>query len=453
MAANVVNVSFSRVQGKEVKKKMHRVEQFCSSVANDIKEGNYSIVKSLAASFNLDMYSTEKFVGNNKTAWQLEKLAEAEANLQGYTTEEEIKSSKEFALLSSKNKMYGYCRNFLPCYILQTAEQQQAAKQAAEVAAAAEVEAKKAAVLADAAKKAASEAAKAATTEAGVAAKQAAEAEAKEAAVAAEAAAAAAEAAAADAAKKEQAGSLKFAKEKVVGYRVNSLTDEEKERFKKSASWQKVTLNIGKDDNIDEIQYFVLLGVKVDSSEKRVQRKKIFSKAELCSRYYLKADKVYTMQAVDFLDYDTLFSVLSYAVQVEKAKAKAAEKAAAAKAATLNNIADAEAAKLAEYNLLADSLKKAMQLEEGARSLQAIKKQVQEAEEIAAKFAVKVSEEAAAAVAAAKEYIAKKQEEKKQKQQAKKQAEAEAKKQAAAAAETAAAGSKQDAEAAADAKK
>ena len=169
MAANVVNVSFSKVQGKEVKKQMHRVEQFCSSIANDVKEGNFSVVRKLAASLNVDMYNTEKFVGSNKTAWQLEKLAEAEANLQGYTTEEEIKSSKEFALLSSKNKMFGYCRNFLPCYILQTAEQQEAAKQAAAVAAAAAVEAKKAAIIADAAKKAAAEAAKAATTEAGVA--------------------------------------------------------------------------------------------------------------------------------------------------------------------------------------------------------------------------------------------------------------------------------------------
>lgn len=449
MAANVANVSFSKVQGKEVKKSMHRVEQFCSSVANDVKEGNYAIVRKLAASLSVDMYNTEKFIGSNKTAWQIEKLAEAERNLQGYTTEEDVRSSKEFALLSSKNKMYGYCRNFLPCYILQTADQQQAAKQAAEVAAAAAVAAKKAAILADAAKKAASEAAKAATTEAGVAAKQAAEAEAAEAVAAAEAAAVAAADAAAEAAKKEQAGSLKFAKEKVVGYRINSLTDEEIEKFKKSASWQKVTLNIGKDDNVDEIQYFVLLGINVDSSEKRVQRKKIFSKAEYCSRYYLKADKVYTMQAVDFLDYDTLFSVLSYAVQVEKAKAKAAEKAAAAKAVTLQNIADAEAAKLAEYNLLADSLKRTMQLNESARSLQAIKKQVAEAEEIAAKFAIKASEEAAAAVAAAAKYVADKAEEKKQKQAAKR---AEAKKQAEAA-KAAEAGSKQDAEAAADAAK
>lgn len=433
MAANVVNVSFSKVQGKEVKKSMHRVEQFCSSIANDVKEGNFAIVRKLAASLSVDMYNTEKFVGSNKTAWQIEKLLEAERNLQGYTTEEEVRSSKEFSLLSSKNKMFGFCRNFLPCYILQTAEQQQAAKQAAAVAAEKAVAAKKAAIIADAAKKAAAEAAKAATTEAGVIAKQAAEAEAAEAVAAAAAAEAAAEAAAADAAKKEQAGSLKFAKEKVVGYRINSLTDEEVEKFKKSASWQKVTLNIGKDENIDEIQYFVLLGINVDSSEKRAQRKKIFAKTEYSSRYYLKADKVYTMQAVDFLDYDTLFSVLSYAVQVEKAKAKAAEKAAAAKAATLNNIADAEAAKQAEYNILADSLKKAMQLNETARSMQAIKKQVAEAEEIAAKFAIKASEEAAAAVAAAKEYITKKQEEKKQKQQAKKQAEAEAKKQAEAA--------------------
>lgn len=427
------NLSFSKQQGKQEKIRLHHVNEFTALVADatkaEVERNEFIRVKKLAASMQLDAYNTEKFVGSgSKKEWIAQKLAEAERNLQGYNTNEEVLQSKEYALLSSKNKMFEACRNFLACKWVQTEEAAKAAKEAAAKAKEAKQAAKQAKAEADAAKEAAAEAAKNATTEEKAAYKEAKQAEAKQAEAKAEAAAKQAEEAEADAVAKANKGKLMFAKEIVIGYRINSLSEEEKEKYANSVAWKEITIQVGT-EFADTLQYYVNAGYNIDFSEVCKQRKKAFTKAEVSSKFWLKNDKLYTMQLHDIIDYDTLFAVLSFAVQEAKAKEKAAAASKEAKEKTLQGIKEAEAAKKQEYLFIVANIANTMQMEEAKINISALTKQVQEAESIRLNFDIK--EEKAEAVQKAEEFLQAKKEAAKQAKAAKKAAkEAEAKKQA-----------------------
>lgn len=427
------NLSFSKQQGKQERIRLHHVNEFTASIADatkaEVERNDFLRVRKLAASMQLDAYNTEKFIGSgSKKVWMQEKLQEAERNLQGYSTKEEVLQSKEYSLLSSKNKMFEACRNYLACQWVQTEEAAAAAKEAAAKAAEAKQEAKKAAKDAEAAAEEAKEAAKDATTIEKAAAKEAKQAEAKELQAKAEAAAKAAEEAEADAVAKASKGSLKFAKEIVIGYRINSLTEEDKEKYANSVAWKEVTLQEGS-EFADTLQYFVNTAYNIDFKQVQKQRRKNFAKEEVSPKFWLKNDKLYTMQLHDIIDYDTLFAVLSFAVQEAKAKEAAAKASKEAKERTLQGIAEAEAAKKQEYLFIVANIAKTMQMEEAKRNISALTKQVQEAESIRNNFDIK--EEKAEAVQQAEEYLQAKKEAAKKAKEAKKAAkEAEAKKQA-----------------------
>ena len=438
--------SFSRVQGKEELRRMHTIKEFTSLIANDVKGGNLEQVKKLAASAMLDNCNVEKFLGGDKNAWYKEKLAQAERNLQ-FADEAAIKESKEYSLLSSKNKMFEVCRNYLPCIIKQTADQADATKAAVSAYNEAKAAAKQAAADAEAAAQEAAKAAKEATTEAKVLIKEQKQAEAQQAAAKAEAAQQAEAAAKAAAAAAGGAGSLRFAKEAVIGYRCNSLTEEETAKYENSSAFAKMQIQVGTEFK-DTLQYFVRTDEAVDFSLRISQRKKAFAEKAVSSVYYLKGDKLCTMKESDFINYDTLFVVLSYHLQAEKAAAKAAAAQAAAKASTLQSIAEAEAQKMQEYNFLVSNIEAAVKLPASAIKLPTLIKQVTEAEHLRNSF--NLAEEAAQAVQIAQSIIeaAKQQQEEKRKaKQEEKKAKKEAEKAAAAkeAAQAAEAAAQQDA--------